>query len=271
MSVDFAFLDSGTGGIPYMLSLHKKLPDAVCVYLGDTEHFPYGEKNSREVTECASSAIQKIIDLWNPKAIVVACNTISVTALDSLRHRFPEIPIIGTVPAIKLAAEVTKNKRIGLLATTATVNHPYCKRLIEDFASDCTVFSRADPQLIDFVEKNYFTASKSERLRAVGQAADYFRDNDCDTVILGCTHFTHIAEEMRQACGPQITVVDSRDGVSRQAIRKISGGSEADSSSKTDGEAVENLSFFVTKADEKELIEYKKLCENVEIPWGGII
>ena len=90
-------------------------------------------------------------------------------------------------------------------------------------------------------------------------------------MILGCTHFTHIAEEMRQACGPQITVVDSRDGVSRQAIRKISGGSEADSSSKTDGEAVENLSFFVTKADEKELIEYKKLCENVEIPWGGII
>ena len=269
-SVDFAFLDSGTGGIPYMLSLHEKLPAATCVYLGDTEHFPYGEKSGEQVTECASEAIQKIIDLWNPKAIVVACNTISVTALDSLRARFSNLPIIGTVPAIKLAAGVTRNKKIGLLATTATVNHPYCKKLVEEFASECQVFNRADPKLIEFVEKNYFNATEEERLGAVKEAADFFKKNDCDTVILGCTHFTHIAEEMRKACGSGITVVDSRDGVSNQAIRKIHEENE-NSASTVKKSSIKNLTFFVTKADEKEISEYKTLCENVKIPWGGVI
>ncbi|MBQ4379273.1 MAG: glutamate racemase [Treponema sp.] len=273
MSADFAFLDSGTGGIPYMLSLHEKLPSAVCVYLGDTLNFPYGEKSSEQVTECASSAIQKIIDLWSPKAIVVACNTISVTALDSLREKFPNLPIIGTVPAIKVAAEVTKNKKIGLLATTATVNHPYCQNLIHDFASDCEVVMRADPKLIDFVEKKYFNATEEERLLAVKEAADFFKSKNCDTVILGCTHFTHIAEEMRKACGKEITVVDSRDGVANQAIRKIHEENRSLSES-ADSErirTVKNLTFFVTKADEKEIKEYETLCENVKIPWGGVI
>lgn len=268
-SVDFAFLDSGTGGIPYMLSLHEKLPEATCVYLGDTLHFPYGEKSGEQVTECAASSIQKIIDLWNPKAIVVACNTISVTALESLRERFKNIPIIGTVPAIKVAASVTRNKRIGLLATTATVNHPYSKKLIEEFAGGCQVFNRADPKLIDFIEKKYFNATEKERLDAVREAADFFRENDCDTVILGCTHFTHIAEEMRKACGKGIEVVDSRDGVANQAIRKIHEKNDKTIPS-AQKKSVKNLSFFVTKANDSELLEYKTLCKNLNIPFGGV-
>ena len=200
----------------------------------------------------------------------MACNTISVTALDSLRARFSNLPIIGTVPAIKVAAGVTRNKKIGLLATTATVNHPYCKKLVEEFASECQVFNRADPKLIEFVEKNYFNATEEERLDAVKEAADFFKKNDCDTVILGCTHFTHIAEEMRKACGSGITVVDSRDGVSNQAIRKIHEENEK-SASTVKKSSIKNLTFFVTKADEKEISEYKTLCENLKIPFGGVI
>ncbi len=252
-----------------MLSLHEKLPSALCLYLGDTEHFPYGEKSEKEVTECASLAIKKIIDLWSPKAIVIACNTISVTALDSLRKTFPNLPIIGTVPAIKLAAQVSKNKKIGLLATRATVNHPYCKKLSQEFASDCQVFNRADPDLIDFIEKKYFNASKEERLNAVKDAADFFKEKGCDTVILGCTHFTHIVEEMRQACGKDIKVVDSRDGVANQAIRKIH--EEGRAAENQEASSFQNLTFFVTKADKKEISEYETLCKNINIPWGGII
>ena len=115
MEVDFAFLDSGTGGVPYMLDLKKKSPESSCVYLGDTENFPYGEKSARQVSECATRAVQKIISLWNPKVLVIACNTISVGALSELRKKFPELPIVGTVPAIKIAAQKTRNGRIGLL------------------------------------------------------------------------------------------------------------------------------------------------------------
>lgn len=291
--IDFAFLDSGTGGIPYMISLLKKMPEAKCVYLGDTLHFPYGEKTPEEVTKCAGEAISLIIKTWNPKVIVVACNTISVTALEDLRKLFPEISIIGTVPAIKLAAKITKNKRIGLLATNATVHHPYCQKLIEDFAADCFVSMRADPDLVNFVEKKYFEASEQERLDAVKPAADFFKSKNCDTVILGCTHFTHIFDEMKNACGGEIQVVDSRDGVANQAIRKLrikneeltisaSGAGEETTHSASQNhkicgnlcesaDKIQNLTFFVTKADEKEEKEYKTLCKNMNIPYGGIL
>lgn len=275
--IDFAFLDSGTGGIPYMISLHEKMPEARCVYLGDTVHFPYGEKTSSQVTECASETISMIVKLWNPKVIVVACNTISVTALDELRKIFPEISIIGTVPAIKLAAKITRNKRIGLLATNATVRHPYCQRLIDDFASDCFVAKRGDPDLVNFVEKRYFEADEEERLAAVKPAADFFKAQNCDTVVLGCTHFTHIFNEMKKACGEGIQVVDSRDGVANQSIRKLR---MQNSKCKTDecganvaspSDELLNLTFFVTKADKKEEDEYKSLCKNMDIPYGGIL
>ena len=162
--IDFAFLDSGTGGIPYMLLLKEKSPGSRCVYLGDTVHFPYGEKSAEEVTSCASESIEKILDLWNPRLVVIACNTISVTALNQLREKFPDVPIVGTVPAIKLAAKVTENKKIGLLATNATVKHPYCKKLISDFAFGCEVFNRGDPDLISFIEHDLFYAQKKNVL-----------------------------------------------------------------------------------------------------------
>ncbi len=294
--IDFAFLDSGTGGIPYMLALKEVLPDAKCVYLGDTAHFPYGQKSNQEVTDCASEVIQTIVRTWNPKAVVIACNTISVTALEPLRKLFPSLPIIGTVPAVKLAAKVTRNKRIGLLATNATVNHPYCQKLVDDFASDCTVIKRGDPELVSFIEKKLFTSTEEERLEAVRPAAEFFASYGCDTVILGCTHFTHIASEMKKACGAGVTVIDSRDGVARQAARQLekvthleNGTSDSaqgtgqsspkDSSQPQKQEekfsgspsSISDLTFFVTAATEDEIREYKSLCKNMNIPWGGVL
>ncbi len=299
--IDFAFLDSGTGGIPYMLYLRKKIPNCNCVYLGDTAHFPYGEKSPKEITECAASSIDLILKKWNPKTIVIGCNTISVTALSELRKLFPLTPIVGTVPAIKLAASLTKNKRIGLLATNATVKHPYCQNLINNFASDCKVFSLADPSLISFVEKNLFNSSEDEKMNAVLSDVNFFKQNDCDVIILGCTHFTHLAKEFSIVAGPKIQIVDSREGVAKQAIRvekdfsksetsksssessakdfKSSAESSSESSKKsaenfvtlTKGLPEKSFTFFVTKANDSEIQEYKTLCENLNIPWGGVI
>lgn len=265
---DFAFLDSGTGGIPYMLALKKKQPLARCVYLGDTAHFPYGEKSVEEITECAAKAVSLIIKNWNPKTLIIACNTISVTALDRLRSIFPKLPIVGTVPAIKLAAKVTKNKKIGFLATNASVNSPYSKKLIEDFAGDCHIFSRGDPKLVDFIERDFFTATYEQKKACVKPAVDYFKSCGCDVIILGCTHFTHIAEIMQDVAGEDIKVIDSREGVSNQAIRIES----ADGHKKTAAleKPFRDLSFFVTEASPSEEKEYRLLCERLNIPWGGI-
>lgn len=271
-SVDFAFLDSGTGGIPYMLLLKEKSPERRCVYLGDTVHFPYGEKSFEEIVSCSSHAISQIIDRWNPRAVIIACNTISVTALDELRKLYPDLPIIGTVPAIKLAAKVSLNKKIGFLATNASVNHPYSQKLIEDFASDCQVLKRGDPDLIDFIEHRLFTATREEKMAAVMPAVDYFNSCGCDTIILGCTHFTHMAREIDEAFASKswrkVFVVDSRDGVSNHALDVIKTAPE-----KPDSENLpEDMTFFVTSLngdDEKK--EYETLCSKFHIPFGGCI
>lgn len=271
-SVDFAFLDSGTGGIPYMLLLKEKSPERRCVYLGDTVHFPYGEKSFEEIVSCSSHAISQIIDRWNPRAVIIACNTISVTALDELRKLYPGLPIIGTVPAIKLAAKVSLNKKIGFLATNASVNHPYSQKLIEDFASDCQVLKRGDPDLIDFIEHKLFTATREEKMAAVMPAVDYFNSCGCDTIILGCTHFTHMAREIDEAFASKswrkVFVVDSRDGVSNHALDVIKTAPE-----KPDSENLpEDMTFFVTSLngdDEKK--EYETLCSKFHIPFGGCI
>lgn len=271
-SIDFAFLDSGTGGIPYMLLLKEKSPERRCVYLGDTVHFPYGEKSFEEIVSCSSHAISQIIDRWNPRAVIIACNTISVTALDELRKLYPDLPIIGTVPAIKLAAKVSLNKKIGFLATNASVNHPYSQKLIDDFASDCQVLKRGDPDLIDFIEHRLFTATREEKMAAVMPAVDYFNSCGCDTIILGCTHFTHMAREIDEAFASKswrkVFVVDSRDGVSNHALDVIKTAPE-----KPDSENLpEDMTFFVTSLngdDEKK--EYETLCSKFHIPFGGCI
>ncbi len=272
--VDFAFMDSGTGGIPYMMELKKKSPSSRCVYLGDTAHFPYGEKTPEQVERSAAETIRKIVAKWNPGALVIACNTISVTALDGLRRQFPSLPIVGTVPAIRLAARMTRNKRIGLLATNATVRHPYCKRLIQSFASDCTVYSRGDPDLVAFVEHDLFTATAEDRRAAVTPALDYFESNDCDTIILGCTHFTHIAQDIQNAVPEGVSVIDSRDGVANQALRvcPVIGTESGNDMERGAKSLPPDTGFYVTALrSEKDSGEYQKLSSHFRIPWCGVL
>ena len=277
--MNFAFLDSGTGGIPYMLRLKRLAPDATCAYLADTVHFPYGEKTVPEIIEYATAAVSRIINRWRPETIVVACNTISVSALASLRERFPFVPFIGTVPAIKLAASVTKNKKIGLLATNATVRDAYIRELEKGFASGCTIYSRGDADLVSFIERKLVTAGENEKMRAVKPALDYFAEKDCDTIVLGCTHFTHLADIMQKAAGKNVSVVDSRDGVARHAIEVhgdfINSKKESENIFTAAADFLSDVpdeSFFVTGiSDDKAKAYYRAFCKMLGIPFGGTL
>ena len=265
MSVNFAFLDSGTGGLPYLKYLKTEKPDATCVYVGDTKNFPYGEKSREQIIEKSAGCVKKIIEKWNPDAIVVACNTISVSALDELRKRFPETPFIGTVPAIKPAAKITKTKRIGLLATNATVNHPYTKKLISDFAGGCKVFSLGAPELISFIEHNYYYSTHAERLNAAKPACDFFRENGCDVIVLACTHFLNMSDEIKEAAGENIKVVDSRDGVTRHAFDVVP------------AEKISALNLFHSElyvtgfTESNDSQRYISFCQQNDINFGGLL
>ena len=215
---DFVFIDSGIGGIPYMLHMLEMAPQAQCMYVADTANFPYGEKTHEQVVDCVIPLVQKIIDNYSPSVIVLACNTISVNALGTLREKFPDTKFVGTVPAIKLAAAVSKKRAIGLLATKATCENPYNTELKNKFAADCELVCRGDGELVSYIEKNAFTATKQECLDAVKPAVEFFRQKNCDVIILGCTHFLNFTDLFKEACSPDIEVVDSIDGVVRHAI-----------------------------------------------------
>jgi glutamate racemase len=179
---------------------------------------------------------------------------------------------VGTVPAVKVAAEITHNRRIGLLATNATVHHPYIKRLEDDFASDCTVFSRGDADLVAFIEHDLFAASREQKFAAVRPSVDYFAAAGCDTLILGCTHFIHMADIIRQAAGSAVQVVDSRDGVVRQAlkVRQAHEKIQQDENSACSGPGDRTL-FVTGFKQKKDADEYSVLCSHFNIKWCGIL
>ena len=278
---DFVFIDSGVGGIPYMTTLLQRSPDAECVYVADTANFPYGEKTHEQVVECVIKLVEKIHAQFSPKVIVVACNTMSVNALDILRSTFSDIVFVGTVPAIKLAASLSKKRRIGLLATKATCENPYNLELKEKFASDCVLITRGDGELVSFIEHNAFTASREECLAAVKPAVEIFRSEDCDAVILGCTHFLNFTDIFEEACQPDIKVVDSVDGVVRHSLevgdfKGVSplGERVATNEVGAEGETspYQMRKLFITGfRDREEENQYNVLCSRFGIQFGGLL
>jgi glutamate racemase len=218
-----AFLDSGVGGLPYLHWVRRHLPEENYIYLADRKHFPYGPKSSGEVFCAVAEGVQNLIRAFDPKLIVLACNTASVSALERLRGEFPGKTFVGTVPAVKPAAERSRNKRIGVLATSATVHARYLDRLIERFASSCTIIRVSGPDIVNFVEKKFFTATPEERLWVLAGAAARFREEGVDTVVLACTHFLYLHAEIHAELGDDVTIIDSREGVGRRVIGIITG------------------------------------------------
>jgi glutamate racemase len=210
------FFDSGVGGLPYLDWTRRRLPAERFCFLADSANFPYGTKAHDELRDLILGAVDALIPALDPKLVVVACNSASVTALDALRAAHPDIPFVGTVPAVKPAAERSRAKRIGVLATRRTVNDPYTKDLVDRFASGCQVVSLAGTDIVEFVEHRYFGATEAEKEAVVAEAIREFRDKGVDEVVLACTHFLYLADTITRLLGPSVELVDSREGVCKR-------------------------------------------------------
>ncbi len=268
-NVDFIFIDSGTGGLPYMHHLIRKSPHARCIYVADTKNFPYGEKSHAEITLAASLALQSLFKKYTPRAVVISCNTLSIVALAFFRKQFPNIAFVGTVPAIKLAGEQSLSRSIGLLATNRTVESAYVQNLINDFASDCEIVFRGDPELISFIENSFFFASEAQKEEAVKPAIEYFKTTNVDTIVLGCTHFLHIVDISIKLASPKIKIIDSCAGVVNQALRIA----PIDETKKS--EFFSPLFYVTGKDGEKDDVafheRYQTIAKKMGITYGGII
>ncbi len=209
-------MDSGIGGLPYFQHISSVNPHERFIYTADRNNFPYGSKDKETLVHLLEMLIHALVSIYDPKVIVLACNTASVTALDALRNRFPDIPFIGTVPAVKPAALKTRSGIIGVLGTQRTIEDPYIEALVKESGRSVEVKKIAAPLLVDFVEHQYASASTEERLHVVSKYIDELRAAGVDALVLGCTHFLFLLDEFRKAASPGIEIYDSIEGVSQR-------------------------------------------------------
>ncbi len=211
------FIDSGMGGISILDYLLKKKRNLNVVYYADNKNFPYGTKDETTIGGYLLDIYNRVSKKYNIELIVLACNTASVSALDYLRGKI-SVPIVGTVPAVKVASELTINNRIGIIATETTVKLDYLSNLVKNFASDKEVFVKASKKLVEVVENDYSYEEKSQIIR---EELSYFLEKDIDTLVLGCTHYSFLYEEIESFFEKRVKIVDSREGVSNRVLRLI--------------------------------------------------
>ena len=200
-----------------------RLPTAPIVYVADNAGYPYGTKSDAELAERLPVLLTKLVAQYRPRLAVIACNTASTIALDHVRAAL-DIPVVGTVPAIKPAAELSRSRVIGVLGTEATVRQPYVDDLAARFAADCTVTRHGSPALVAIAEAKL--AGEAIAAKAVANAIrpmiDQPRGHEIDTVALACTHFPLLSEELAAAM-PGVTFVDGGPGIARR-IAFLTGG-----------------------------------------------
>lgn len=232
--------DSGVGGLSVARCIHHALPSVRLVYLADNAAFPYGDQPEAVVVERCCNLIARALDEFSVDLVVVACNTASTVVLPTLRA-MTELPVVGVVPAVKPAAQMSANRKVGLLATPATVRRPYLQQLVDTFASDCAVSRVGHPGLVRWIED--WVAGQPLPLAELKDALEPFRAEGVDTVVLGCTHYPLIVDTLRSLL-PQVRHwVDSGEAIARRTAFLLHEGGYALALGKSDTPVMEAVLF----------------------------
>lgn len=209
--------DSGVGGLSILQAITSRVPGCERFYLSDNAAFPYGTKTEAELIARVSEVMDAAIAHIQPDLLVIACNTASTLTLPVIRSRF-SLPVVGVVPAIKPAAQFSRSRVIGLLATPATVVRPYTQQLITDYAAKCTVISVGSSDLVWLAEQKLRGESVSDN--AIRTVLEPFYQHPAiarmDTLVLACTHFPLVAEEISRQLPANVTLIDSGEAIARR-------------------------------------------------------
>lgn len=198
--------DSGVGGLTVAKEIMKQLPNENIIYFGDTARVPYGNKSRETVTEYSRQIVTFLLSK-KVKAIVIACNTASAFALETIAKEFPEIPMIGVVlPGAKAAAEASKNGRIGVIGTAGTVRSGLYGRYLVGIRPDCKVYGQACPLFVPLVEEGWADDPITEQV--VHRYLDPLLEKDVDSIVLGCTHYPLLKDVIEKVAGPSVTLVN---------------------------------------------------------------
>lgn len=211
------FFDSGIGGLSVLAAARALMPQMPVVYAADSAGFPYGTRPEGEIAARVPALLGRLVERYRPHLIVIACNTASTIALAAVRAAL-DLPIVGTVPAIKPAALLSKSRVFGVLGTDATVRQPYVDRLAAEHGADCTVLRHGSAALVQLAEAKLRGDPLDPAIArdALYGLLDQPGGDRMDTVALACTHFPLVEAELAAAAPHPITFVHGGDGIARR-------------------------------------------------------
>lgn len=197
--------DSGVGGLTVVREMIRQLPEENIVYFGDTARVPYGSKSQNTIIRFSEQII-RFLKTKQVKAIVIACNTASALALEAVRDEF-DVPIMGVViPGARAAVEATKNQKIGVVGTEATVQSGMYTKVIQEMNPEIQVLEKACPLFVPLVEEGFKEHKVTQEV--IEYYLESLRDTDIDAMILGCTHYPLLRSRIKSYLGEKIQIVN---------------------------------------------------------------
>ena len=209
--------DSGVGGLPIAQKIYELMPNETLIYVADSAHAPYGEKSEDDILQRSIAVVEFLLS-QNVKAIVVACNTATMVAIKILRDRY-DIPFIGVEPGVKPGAIHTKTGVVGVLATEKTLSSHAFDTLAKRVAGHVEIAIQPSPQLVRLVESLQLEGAEVER--AVEGYVAPLMQKGADTIILGCTHFTHLDKIIQKVAGDSVQVISTEQAVAKEVQRRL--------------------------------------------------
>jgi glutamate racemase len=204
--------DSGVGGLSVAREIRRARPGEDLLYIADTAYCPYGDRPLEEVRRRAL-AVGRYIEGARAKLVVAACNTASGAALEQLRQTLT-IPVVGLEPAVKTGVALTRNGRVGVMATAGTLASARFARLVRDHARGVEVLAQACPGLADLIEDGHLDGSVL--VARLDELTQPMKRAGVDTVVLGCTHYAFVSEPLARVLGPGVQLVDSAPAIARR-------------------------------------------------------
>ncbi|PID77976.1 MAG: glutamate racemase [Deltaproteobacteria bacterium] len=210
--------DSGIGGLTTVKALTDKLPYADILYFGDTARTPYGSKSAETIRNYSRENADFLIEN-GAKIIIIACNSASSVATELLRKRY-KIPVFEVItPAVQLAVKKSKNKKIGIIGTRATVSSGIYEKNIKELDSQIQVFSNASPLLVPLIEEGFLKAPETRRI--VKKYLIPLKTRQIDTLILGCTHYPILKEIIKGKSGKKVNIIDSSAAIAESVEKYL--------------------------------------------------
>jgi glutamate racemase len=209
--------DSGVGGLSVLREIRRELPDEHVLYVADSGYAPYGDQ-SDEVIKSRTTAIAQFLVSESAKALVVACNTATAVAIDTLRSRF-SVPVVAMEPAVKPAALQTRSAVVGVLATSRTLSGSKFSQLRVAYGANVQILLQPCPGLVEQVEKGDLCSLATRSL--VEQYVGPLLMKGADTLVLGCTHYPFLIPVIRAITGPSVTIIDPSVAVARELRRRL--------------------------------------------------